>query len=123
MQRRFIKLAFFLIVIQISGCYTIYFHNHDRNENKYSKTVWPPTGPENEIDNTEWHRNIFFGLIESSDPINLSKRCKGKNWDLIKIQKDDRALIFDEIQYILLSTQLLGFWRVETICKKFEKTP
>ncbi len=36
--------------------------------------------------NSEWHSNVLFGFIETSDPVDMNDRCQGTDWVGIRTQ-------------------------------------
>jgi hypothetical protein len=68
-------LSAILLLGAASGCSTIYFHNGGQ------------TGYATE--ESEWHHDGVFGLVEFSDPVNMSARCEDSKhgWDTVKTER------------------------------------
>lgn len=60
-----------LMFLAMTGCSTIYFHRGT---------------DENQVTHKEWHHNGIFGLVEFSDPVDLSNHC-GSSWKTIKTEE------------------------------------
>jgi hypothetical protein len=56
----------------LQACSTIYF----QSDMKSSATTY-----------SEWHHDWLYGLIEGSDPVDLSARCKGADWRTVKTEE------------------------------------
>ena len=94
--------CFVLMMFICSGCATIYIHNGDTPS---------------EVTMHEWHHNGILDLVEFSSPVELSKRCPGKEWQTVKIEKSPLCVLVD-IAEATITGNLYDPWVVETSCKK-----
>ena len=95
----------FIVLISIfvfTGCATIYLHNGDT----------PP-----EVTQQEWHHDGILDLVEFSNPVDLSQRCKNKEWQTVKIEKSPLCVLVDIAEAAIVGN-LYDPWIVETSCKE-----
>lgn len=68
------KIIFAALVLLNSGCTQMYF---DRAE---------PVLPNTANAHSQWHSNMFFSLVEVSDPVDLQQQCGAGEWQSVKTE-------------------------------------
>jgi len=84
-----------------SGCATIYLHNGDTPS---------------EVTQQEWHHDGILDLVEFSPPVDLSQRCRNREWQTVKIEKSALCVLVDIAEATLVGN-IYDPWIVETSCK------
>ena len=97
------KVLAALLVFGIQGCSTIYF----QSDAKSTYTAY-----------SEWHHDWLYGLIEGSDPVDMSVRCKGNEWRTVKTQESFLQGLVSGITYNHYTPH-----GVEYSCMKAAATP
>ena len=71
---KMIKHVLLILAVSISsGCSTIHFINGDP-QTRYEEM-------------SEWHHTAAFRLLEVSDPVDMSERCRGNEWNTITTER------------------------------------
>jgi len=94
-------IVLFCAFLFCSGCGTIYIHNGNTSS---------------EVTQLEWHHDGILDLVEFSKPVDLSQRCKNKEWKTVKIEKSALCVVVDIAEAFVVGN-LYDPWIVETSCK------
>ncbi len=74
-MKNIIRIAFIIaLVSSLTGCFRMQIHN----------------GPHKEVaffEAGEWHHIGVIGLVEFSQPVDLSRRCPRSTWKTVQVQE------------------------------------
>lgn len=72
------NLALITLFAFLAGCSTITFVKSDKTSSRVLKT-------------DQWHHIGVFELVEFSDPVDLKKQCRRRNWQSVKVEQSFSA--------------------------------
>ena len=94
------NLGLIILFAFLTGCSTITFVKSDKTSSRVLKT-------------DQWHHIGIAGLVEFSEPVDLKKQCRRRNWQSITVEKGFLAGLIGGF-----TSNLYTPWNVEISCKK-----
>jgi hypothetical protein len=99
----------FVSIIMVSGflfngCTTMYFHNGDAFH-------------DSKVANDKTHVNMFFSLIEASNPLILDDQC-GEDWKTIKVERTFGDGFLGSLDNSIIMIDIFDLQTVSYQCKE-----